>query len=324
MTDPTTRALSLLSLLQARPFWRGEDLAAELGVTARTLRRDVGRLRQLGYTVDAGAGSGGGYSLGRGGALPPLTLDEEQAVAATLALTRLAGDGGSPHAEAALRALHTIDAVTPARIRERLRGLRAAFEAGAPPGPDAAEPLDPADLLTCADAIRRSLRLTFVYTDRRGASTQRRVEPHWLVPVHGRWVLVAFDLDREDWRTFRLDRLREPALATWRFVPRPGAEEVLARLDEPAPPSAWRHEVTVRIHAPFEEVAAHLPRLAGHLRPLEDGKTEFRTGADDPDGAAGWLAMLEHDFTVVGDQEVVDAVARLARRLARSVNGGVG
>ena len=145
-----------------------------------------------------------------------------------------------------------------------------------------------------------------------------------MVPVHGRWVLVAFDLDREDWRTFRLDRLREPVLGTWRFVPRPGAEEVLARLDEPAPPSAWRHEVTVRIHAPCEEVAAHLPRLAGHLRPLEDGKTEFRTGADDPDGAARWLAMLEHDFAVVGDQEVVDAVARLARRLTRSANGGVG
>lgn len=324
MTDPTSRALSLLSLLQARPFWRGEDLAAELDVTPRTLRRDVGRLRRLGYTVDADAGPGGGYSLGRGGALPPLTLDEEQAVAVTLALTRAAGDGGSPHAEAALRALRTIDAVTPARIRERLRGLRGVSEMDLPPNPDPAESLDVADLLTCADAIRRTLCLTFAYTDRHGASTERRVEPHWLVPVNGRWMLVAFDLDREDWRTFRLDRLREPAVGTWLFVPRAGGDEVLSRLDEPAPPSAWRHEVTVRIHAPVDEVAAHLPRLAGHLRPLGDGETELRTGGDDPDNAARWLAMLGHDFTVAGDQEVVDAVGRLARRLAQSANGGVG
>lgn len=323
MTDPTSRTLSLLSLLQARASWRGDELAAELGVTARTLRRDVERLRRLGYTVQARPGSGGGYSLGRGGVLPPLTLDEDQAVAVTLALIDAAGDGCSPYAEAALRALRTIDDVTPTRVRERLRGLRTVAEDGLPSrgrgeAPDDA-PVDTRTLLTCAEAVRRTVRLSFSYTDRRAQRTERRVEPHRLVPVRGRWKLVAFDLDREDWRTFRLDRLSAPAVGTWRFAPRPGLEEILTRLDEPAPPSAWRHEITARIHAPLEHVAASLPRLAGHLRTVGPGETEFRSGAEDPDDAARWLTTLRHDFTLVGDDAVAAAVERLARRLGRSV-----
>lgn len=317
VNDPTSRALSLLSLLQARAFWQGEELAAELGVTVRTLRRDVARLRDLGYTVEAGGGIYGGYGLGHGGLLPPLTLDLDQAVAVTLALNDAASAGG-PHADAALRALGTIHRVVPTRVKQRLRVLSEASEAGIPHRVVGAAAVDPESLLFCADAIQHRLEFSFAYTDRHGRRTDRVVEPYRLVPVRGRWKLVAFDTVREDWRTFRFDRLSTPAIMLSRYTPRPGLEDVLARIDEPAPPCAWKHEVTVRIHAPLAEAAETMPRLAGHLEAVGESETEFRTGADDPDEAARWLTTLQQDFTVLGDDEVVRAMARLARRLERS------
>lgn len=321
MTDPTSRALSLLSLLQARPFWQGEELAAQLGVTVRTLRRDVARLRELGYTVDADGGLHGGYGLGQGGLLPPLSLDMDQAVAVTLALNDAAAAGG-PHADAALQALRTIHRIVPTRVRQRLQVLHAAAQTGIPRRAIGAAAVDTEALLMCVDAIRLRVRFFFTYTDRRGQRTSRFVEPYRLVPVRGRWMLAAFDLTREDWRTFRFDRLSAPQIGLHRYTPRPGLDEVLARLDEPTPPSAWRHEVAVLIHAPLEEVAQTMPRLAGHLEAVGESETEFRTGAEDPDDAARWLTTLRQDFTVLGDEEIIQAVARLARRLERSTRRG--
>lgn len=313
MTDPTSRALRLLGLLEARAVWTGAELAERLGVTSRTLRRDVDRLRTLGYVVEADPGPGGGYALGRGQVVPPLLLDEDQAVAVTLALTRAAHAGDGVAAESALRALATLDALMPADLRHRLEGLRAASTVGAGDGP----PVGP-ELLACADAVRRRVRLTFGYRDRRGARTERRVEPHRLVARARAWLLVAHDLDRDDWRTFRVDRIVDPAVGTWAFTPRPDLAEALARLDEPTPPEAWRHRVSVRVHAPLESVRASLPAAAGRLTALDARTTAFETGADDPAEAARWLALLGHEFEVLGDEPVRAAVAALADRLHRS------
>ncbi|MDO5067565.1 MAG: WYL domain-containing protein [Propionibacteriaceae bacterium] len=314
MTDPTSRALSLLGLLESRSVWTGAELAERLGVTSRTLRRDVERLRDLGYVVEADPGPGGGYALGRGQVVPPLLLDEEQAVAVTLALTRAAQATTGPEAEAALRALSTIDAITPSALRHRLASLRESSTV-TPLGEGPSTQL----LLTSADAIHRRLRLRFGYRDRHGTETARHVEPHRMVARARSWLLIAFDLDRDDWRTFRIDRMREAEVSTWRFVPRPGLEQVLAGLDDPVPPSAWRHQVEVHIHAPHAQVQAALPRGAGQLRPLDENTTEFLAGSDDPTTAACWLARLGFDFTLLGDDDVVAAVADLAERLRRAV-----
>ncbi|MDO5083398.1 MAG: YafY family protein [Arachnia propionica] len=314
MTDPTSRVLSLLGLLESRSVWTGAELAERLGVTPRTLRRDVERLRDLGYVVEADPGPGGGYALGRGQVVPPLLLDEEQAVAVTLALTRAAHATTGPEAEAALRALSTIDAIIPSALRHRLAALRESSTVIV-----SGERPDTGLLLTCADAIRRRVRLHFDYRDRHGTGTTRSVEPHRLVARARSWLLVAFDLDRDDWRTFRIDRMRQATARTWRFTPRPGLEQVVAGLDDPVPPSAWRHRVEAHIHAPHAQVQAALPRGAGQLRPLDETTTWFLTGADDPATAACWLSRLEFDFTVLGDDEVVAATRALADRLHRAV-----
>ncbi|RRD48923.1 YafY family protein [Arachnia propionica] len=313
MTDPTSRTLTLLGLLESRRVWTGSELAERLGVTTRTLRRDVERLRDLGYVVDADPGPGGGYVLGRGQVVPPLLLDEEQAVAVTLALTRAAHSSTGREAEAALRALATVDALMPSQLRHRLAALQQAWTVPATgQGPDTTL------LLTCADAVSRQLRLGFAYRDRHGAESTRSVEPHRLVARARSWLLIAHDLHREDWRTFRVDRMSDVALSTWRFTPRPGLEQVVARLDEPVPPSVWRHRVVLHIHASHEVVAEEIPQAVGRLRPLPDGGTEFVSGADDPEDAACWLARMRHDFTLLGDDAVREAVEKLSRRLGRA------
>lgn len=316
MTDPTSRALTLLGLLERQALWSGRDLADRLGVTTRTVRRDVARLRALGYCVDTAPGEGGGYRLGRGQVLPPLLLDDDEATAATVALTGVVLGGQGVQAEAALRALAKLDAVTPPPLRRRLDVLRQAVSL-----PERADGLDADLLLRCADAVHRSLRLTFTYVDRHGARTLRTVEPHRLLARGRSWRLLAFDLGRDDWRVFRLDRMSAASVGTWRFGPRSDLEQALARVDEPVPAHAWRHEVRIRIAAPPSEVAASLPRLAGRLVAVDEETTEFVSGADDPTEAAMWLARLDYDFTVTSGEEIRAAVRALGARLVRAAGG---
>lgn len=310
MTDPTSRALSLLGLLENRGSWTASDLAQRLGVTERTIRRDIDRLRSHGYVVEAEGGPGGGYLLGRGQVVPPLLLDEEQAVSVTLALMNAARSESGIEAEAALRALSTIDAVIPTELRHKLAPLRAA-----PVMPGAENRVDAGALLTCAEGVRRHLRMTFTYRDRFGTVTERKVEPHRLLARGGTWKMVAFDLNRQDWRAFRLDRLSDHELGTWQFSPRAGAEEAVGRLDEPVPPTAWRHPFTVHIEASRAEVEQSLPRLAGRFRDVDDSHCELATGVDGPEEAAWWLARIPYRFRVTGDDAVRRALAKLASRL---------
>lgn len=312
MTDPTARALTLLGLLESRPVWSGADLAARLGVTPRTVRRDIERLRNLGYRVDADRGADGGYALGRAQVLPPLLLDDEESLAVTLGLELLARSGDGRYVEPAERAAQKVDVVMTGAARHRAHGLREAMSM-AP-----RHPMALGDLEACAETIRRQVQARFSYVDRHGEHTNRRVEPHRLVARGRWWKLVAYDLDRDAWRTFRLERVSDWHETTWRFTPRADLGDVLARLDSAPPTSIWRHEIVVDIEAPIETVRESLTHLADRLSSLPDGRTRFLTGGDDPDEAALWIARIPFEFVVVGDDAARAAVAALGARLSRA------
>jgi predicted DNA-binding transcriptional regulator YafY len=204
MLQTSARLLRLLSLLQARAEWSGAELAEELGVTTRTVRNDVQRLRDLGYPVQASPGVGGGYRLGAGAALPPLLLDDEEAVAVAVGLRTAAGASVTDIQETSIRALAKLEQVLPSRLRHRVHALQAATVEIPAPGPT----VDAAVLTAVAAACRDDQRLRFDYRDHDGSASVRTVEPHRLVHDRGRWYLVAWDRDRADWRTFRADRIQ--------------------------------------------------------------------------------------------------------------------
>lgn len=313
MTNPTSRMLTLLSHLENRVSWSGPELAEQLGVSVRTLRRDIDRLRSLGYVVEADAGPGGGYVLGRGQVLPPLLLDDEQALAVALALLRFATNVDGDMSQTALGALSRIETFMPSKVRERLTALQptTSFLAG--------EASEIQTLLTCADAIRRKLRVEFSYTDRHGECTARRVEPHRLVVRSRSWLLLAYDLMRDGWRSFRVDRIESLVMGTWHFDEREGVEEALAMLEQPVPSSAWKHQVEVEIYAPRAKVQQELPKLANYLTEVDEVTTLFSSGAAHPEEAAWWLSGIPFEFRVLGDAAVIEAVGRLGERLRSAV-----
>jgi predicted DNA-binding transcriptional regulator YafY len=227
MTETSGRLLRLLALLQGRRDWPGPELADRLGVSARTIRRDVERLRALGYPVDALSGPAGGYRLRAGTAMPPLLLDDEEAVAIAIGLRGAASMSIAGIEETALRALVKLEQILPAHLRRRVGALRAAtatLPADAWGG--ASEPVDPDVLTVLASACRDREIVRFLYRRRDGERGRRRVEPHSLVSLGRRWYLVAWDAERDDWRTFRLDRLERPAPMGTRFAERavPGGD----------------------------------------------------------------------------------------------------
>ncbi|TVT56603.1 YafY family transcriptional regulator [Amycolatopsis rhizosphaerae] len=260
MANTSSRTLRLLSLLQTHRFWRGAELAERLEVSARTLRRDVDRLRELGYPVEASRGVDGGYRLAAGAALPPLVVDDEEAVALAVGLQSAAQGAVAGIEESSLRILAKVIQVMPARLRRRVEALRAmTVPATWQPAGDAG--VDPAALTTVALACRDSERLTFGYTTADGRCGDRQVEPHRLVSLGQRWYLVAYDLTRHDWRSFRVDRLSAPAATGDRFRPRElpaedAADFVRAGIGN-MPPA---HEVEVLVHAPGELVRARVGR----------------------------------------------------------------
>src|SRR4051812_4389528 len=216
MADTSSRLLTLLSLLQARRDWAGAELAERLQVSGRTIRRDVERLRALGYPVQALTGPAGGYRLRAGTAMPPLLLDEEEAVAIAVGLGTAARASVTGIEETSIRALLKLEQVLPAHLRRRVAALAVATVAPAAVGPT----VDPQQLTTIAAACRDAERLRFEYSSRAGTRTRRDVEPHALVNRGRRWYLVAWDRGRGEWRTFRVDRLERPAPAGVRFAPR--------------------------------------------------------------------------------------------------------
>jgi predicted DNA-binding transcriptional regulator YafY len=321
MTETSSRLLELLSLLQGRRDWPGTDLADRLGVSARTVRRDVERLRRLGYPVESLTGPAGGYRLRAGTAMPPLLLDDEEAVAIAVGLRTAARASVTGIEETALRALVKLEQVLPAHLRRRVGALGSATIAPPAGGPT----VDPQDLTAIAAACRDSECLRFAYRSRDGTDSRREVEPHTLVNLGRRWYLVAWDRRREDWRTFRVDRLRRPAATGVRFPPRKlPAKDAAAYVAQSITSATHRFEARVTLHAPADEIASRFPSHWGTIEPIDARTCEYRTGDDD----LGWLAvrmtMLGVDFEVHEPPELVEHLRLLADRLERAARPPAG
>jgi predicted DNA-binding transcriptional regulator YafY len=316
MLGTSARLLRLLSLLQARADWSGAELADDLGVTTRTVRNDVQRLRDLGYPVHASPGVGGGYRLGAGAALPPLLLDDEEAVAVAVGLRTAAGGGVTDIQETSVRALAKLEQVLPSRLRHRVQALQAAtVEVTAPGRPT----VDAAVLAALASACRDHQRLRFDYRDHDGSVSVRSVEPHRLVHDRGRWYLVAWDSDRADWRTFRADRI-QPRIPTGpRFAPRePPGGDVVTYLQRGVGSATWRYRARVKVHAPATVVAGRLPP-AVLVDAVDEQTCIIDAGSDTPQMLAVYLGMLDEDFEVDGPPELVEQLATLAARYRRAI-----
>ncbi|GAA4937091.1 YafY family protein [Streptomonospora halophila] len=312
------RLLRLLSLLQSRRQWQGPELADRLGISRRTLRRDVERLRELDYAVQATTGTAGGYRLAGGGrATPALLLDDDEALAAALALATAAA-GAPAIAEGAARALTKLEALLPARLRPHLAALGGA---AALPHRGAVD-IDPARLALLAGCCRDGELLAFDYRDRRGATGRRRVEPHHVVTAQGRWYLIAYDPDRADWRTFRADRIADPLPTRRRFTPRPlpaaGPAAFLARAMAEAD---YPHTARLRVDLPAEQVRSRLfHTVPGTVAPDGDHRCRVRLAAHAPELVVHYVAAitaLGAPVDIDASPEVAERLHSLGRRLAR-------
>jgi predicted DNA-binding transcriptional regulator YafY len=307
--------LSLLSLLQTHRFWPGGELADRLDVSERTLRRDVDRLRELGYPVTATRGVNGGYQLGAGGSLPPLLLDDDEAIAIAVGLRGTAGGAVSGIEETSVRALAKVVQVMPPRLRRRVDALRAysmpAYSGGRPADVDADT------LATIAATCRDAERLRLDYTPRDGAPAARHVEPYRLVWVGRRWYLVAWDLDRGDWRTFRLDRIGAPRPTGARFRPRPlPAADAAAYVRERLAAVPTRYEVTVDIRAEPSRVQAVVEGW-GTVTPTGPDACRLTMGVDNLDWPMFLLGAVGAPFTVAGPPELRERLRATADHFAQ-------
>ncbi|MQS34629.1 helix-turn-helix transcriptional regulator [Streptomyces katsurahamanus] len=319
MTDTPARLLNLLSLLQTPREWPGSELAQRLDVSPRTIRRDIDRLRDLGYPVEATKGAVGGYRLVAGAAMPPLLLDDEEAVAIAVGLRAGAGHAIEGIEEASVRALAKLEQVLPSRLRPRVTALQSAT---VPLAQGDGAMIDPRTLTTIAGAATGRERLRFGYRARDGAESRRLVEPYRLVSTGRRWYLVAYDMEREDWRTFRVDRVSEPFATGARFAPRELPVSSAEQLFGHTRSAQQEHEVDVAFDAPAALVAAQLPRSLGTPAPTGEASCRVRARSTD---SLEWLALrlslVDCDFTVAGPPQLVAHMRELGARLTRSVDG---
>ncbi|WP_063020930.1 helix-turn-helix transcriptional regulator [Nocardia niwae] len=317
MTQTAARLLQLLSLLQTRREWSGPELAARLGVTVRTVRRDVERLRELEYPVVASLGAIGGYRLEAGVALPPLLLDDEEAVAITLGLRGAAQGAITGIEESAARALVKLQQVLPSRLRRRVDALDTTTVSLG--GPAAGPTIDPQVLVTLAAAARDGERVRFRYRDKTDAESGRLVEPHSLVSAGRRWYLVAWDVDRADWRTFRVDRLTSPRPIGTRCAPRVlPAEDAAGFVTSQLARSRPVRHVVLRVDAPAEALIEAFRVRAEEIEPLDERSCVLRTSADSLEWTALRIAHLDLDFEIVEPSEMKDLLARLGAKLLRA------
>ena len=317
MANTSARMLRLLSLLQTHRYWPGAELADRLEVSPRTLRRDVDRLRGLGYPVDASRGVAGGYQLQAGAAVPPLLLDDDEAVAIAVGLRTAAGGAVAGFEETSVRALAKVIQLLPPRLRRRIDALREVSTPGTFGGGPA---LDATVLTTIALACRGEERLRFDYTPRSAATAARQVEPHRLVSLGRRWYLIAWDLDRADWRSFRLDRLAAPVATGARFRPReiPGGDPVgWLRSRIAAIPA--RHDVSVRLEAAPEAVRAVVGQWGTvEELPGEPTASRLRMNVDDLAWPITVLVMVGAPFTVESPPELRDRARAAGETLLRN------
>jgi predicted DNA-binding transcriptional regulator YafY len=317
MLQTSARLLRLLSLLQARRDWTSTELADRLGVSTRTIRNDVDRLRQLGYPVDARPGVAGGYRLGQGAALPPLLLDDDEAVAVAVGLRTVASGSIAGIEETTVRALTKLQQVLPSRLRHRISAIQSVTMPMPAPGPR----VDPDTLPAIATACRDHVRLRFNYRTHSGTASRRSVEPYRLVNDRRRWYLVAWDIDRDDWRTFRVDRIALRRPTGPRFTPRPlpPDPEIAARVARGVGEATWQYRARVVVHATADHVRGRLP-IPIDVQTLDDDRCAFEPGSDDPQMLALYLGLLDADFTIVDAPELVHALRALAHRYQRAAD----
>ncbi|WP_329090765.1 helix-turn-helix transcriptional regulator [Streptosporangium sp. NBC_01469] len=319
MANTSARMLRLLSLLQTHRYWPGGELADRLSVSERTLRRDVDRLRELGYPVDANRGVAGGYQLQTGATMPPLLLDDEEAVAIAVGLRTAAGGAVAGIEETSVRALTKVMQVMPPRLRRRVDALRShtvpAVIGGGPT-------VDPLALTVIAQACRDDERLRFEYTARDGEGTVRLVEPHRLVSLGRRWYLVAWDVERHGWRTFRVDRLAGPESTGARFRQRelPGGDAgAFVRDSITSMPTQHRIEVIVR--AAVADVERVTSQLGGTVEAVDDRSCRLLMNADGLEWPMLILAALGAGFEVVGPEEFRDRLRATGELFVRAGGG---
>ena len=315
MSQTTSRVLQLLGLLQSRRVWSGEELSERLGVTTRSVRRDVERLRDLGYPVHASTGHGGGYQLCAGAALPPLLLDSDEAVAMAVCLRLAAGGSVAGVGEAALRALTKLDQVMPSRLRSQ---VAAVHDATVTLTPEAESPVDPEVLMTLARACRDHEHVDAEYVDRAGAPTSRRLEPYQLVTTGRRWYLLAYDRDREDWRSLRLDRMADVRARGTTFIARQ-APDAAAYVRRAITTSPYRYVAKVRYHATKEVMAQHFSPASATIEDDGPDTCLVVTGADDPRILVLYLAMPGIEFQVLEPDAVADGALAMAGLLTGAV-----
>jgi predicted DNA-binding transcriptional regulator YafY len=318
------RLLRLLSLLQTPRDWTGAELADRLEVSPRTIRNDVDRLRALGYPVHATRGPIGGYRLEAGATLPPLLLEDDEAVAVAIGLRSATGGAVAGIEETSLRALAKLEQVLPPRLRARVNTLQTyTMHVRDPRSRGASTSVDSALLTELAAACRDRRALRFDYADRRGDASQRRVEPYRVVSWGQRWYLVAWDVDRADWRTFRVDRVAPGMSLGTRFTPRELTDaEVEALVSRGVPHAARRFQARVVVHTAAATLAERIGPNAGTVTAIDDGMCLLDTGADSLEMMAVYLGTLGVDFTIADPPELIDHVRTLANRYARA--GGTG
>ena len=315
MLQTSARLLRLLSLFQGRRYWSGAELSQRLEVTERTLRRDVDRLRSLGYPIQSTSGTGGGYQLGAGATLPPLLLDDDEAVAVAVGLRTAASGTVAGMEESSLRALTKLEQVLPARLRSRVAALHSFIVPLATTGPT----VDAEMLALAAGACRDHEELRFTYRNRSGVSSLRSVEPHRLVHTGRRWYLVAWDRDRQDWRTFRVDRV-DPGLSTGlRFAPRePPSGDIAAYVQRAVSYTPYPYRARVILNAPVIEVVDRVPPTVGALEALDEDRCVLQTGSQSLNILALWIGMIGVEFEVLEPAELAEYVREVAGRFGRA------
>lgn len=314
MLSTSNRLLRLLSLMQSRRHWTGGELSQRLEVDRRTLRRDVERLRELGYPIDASPGLGGGYRLGSGSELPPVLLEDDEAVAVAVALRTAAASVGRME-DTALRLLSKLDQWLPARLRRRASALYAvtlSLSGGAPTS-------DVDSLLLIAAACRDGFRLRMHYRDHGNRASERTIEPLRLVHTGSRWYLVAWDMKREDWRTFRVDRVQSLHETGMQFPPRafPGdvSEYVARSIVQPF----TRVRVRLRLAGSIEQQAGRVPTWCGILQAGDDHHCVLDLGADSVDGLLAMMALVGPEFEVIEDHGLLAQLREASCRLQQSL-----
>lgn len=314
MLATSSRLLRLLTLLQGRRDWSGRDLAGALQVDVRTVRRDIGRLRELGYRIDASAGQGGGYRLGAGPNLPPVLLSDAEAVTVMLALRAAAGSmAGMDDSIGSL--LAKLGNLMPARLQPQLRAVHAV--AHVIPASGALAEIEALALIATACRDRRRLRMH--YRDRERRESVREVEPLQLILVGRRWYLIAWDRRRDDWRSFRIDRISEPEMLPVRFEPRALPEPPASFIARALKAAPSRYGLRVRLVGPYDELVQVVPGWCGLLEPLDDTSCSLRTGADTLPGLATMLLHIGRPFELMEDPPWRGELLALLRAVRRAV-----